>query len=410
MFCIKETLIEYVEKHSECYLVSLDAEKAFDKLWRFGLFHKLMKKLNKREWLILKRYYDSSEAKIINNDAQSNIFKVVTGVKQGGILSPFLFNIFVDPLIESIIESKVGAKIGAIDTNIISYCDDIFLLFSCPNHGQLMLDKCQDYAIQWRLKFNSKKSIVTTFGTPIFKTVRLTLNKEILEFKNNMKILGHVFNSNDLNENEYLIEKFAKVRRSFFSLNAFGLKPGGLNLFCQSFIYNTFCLSKLTYSMEIMSVNVKTINCLNVMQNNLLRYLLQMSNHNHLSSIQQVLNIFNFKHLFYKYKLGFRKQLESSQITKEILSHLLIQKNKMNKSASFICSFNELSNLLAVNMNELGLKKNLDGQLDMLNENFNKKPQQVQIVRFCLENYQLKEHRDNLRTITSYENQDFVNF
>jgi hypothetical protein len=82
----------------------------------------------------------------------------------------------------------------------------------------------------------------------------------------------------------------------------------------------------------------------------------------------------------------------------------------MNKSASFICSFNELSNLLAVNMNELGLKKNLVGQLDMLNENFNKKPQQVQIVKFCLENYQLKEHRDNLRTITSYENQDFVNF
>jgi hypothetical protein len=190
-----------------------------------------MKKLNKREWLILKRYYDSSEAKIINNDAKSNIFKVVTGVKQGGILSPFLFNIFVDPLIESIIESKVGAKIGAIDTNIISYCDDIFLLFSCPNHGQLMLDKCQDYAIQWRLKFNSKKSNVTTFGTPIFKTVRLTLNKETLEFKNNMKILGHVLNSNNLNENGYLIEKFAKVRRSFFSLNAFGLKSGGLNLF-----------------------------------------------------------------------------------------------------------------------------------------------------------------------------------
>ncbi len=47
LFCIKETFIEYIEKQSECYMISLDAEKAFDKLWHDGLFYKLIKNLEK---------------------------------------------------------------------------------------------------------------------------------------------------------------------------------------------------------------------------------------------------------------------------------------------------------------------------------------------------------------------------
>ena len=68
-------------------------EKAFDKLWRDGMIYKLINKLEKREWLVLKKYYKISEAKIVCNGVFSKQFKIATGVKQGGILSPFLFNI-----------------------------------------------------------------------------------------------------------------------------------------------------------------------------------------------------------------------------------------------------------------------------------------------------------------------------
>jgi hypothetical protein len=60
--------------------------------------------LERREWLILKQYYDKSDAQINCNGEQSLPFKEVTGVKQGGILSPFLFNIFVDELVEEILK------------------------------------------------------------------------------------------------------------------------------------------------------------------------------------------------------------------------------------------------------------------------------------------------------------------
>ena len=67
------------------------------------------------------------------------------------------------------------------------------------------------------------------------------------------------------------------------------MKPNGLNPFLQAFLFNSFCLSKLTYAIEIMSVSDKTLNNLNVMQNNLTRYLLELNKHCYLSSIQQAL-------------------------------------------------------------------------------------------------------------------------
>ena len=115
LFCIKETIIEYIEKNTECYLISLDA----DKLWRNGLFYKLKNKLDKRDWLILKKYYDGSTAEIICNGEVSKAFKVVTCVKQGGVLSPFLFNVYIDELVEGIVNLNVAAMIGNINTKLL---------------------------------------------------------------------------------------------------------------------------------------------------------------------------------------------------------------------------------------------------------------------------------------------------
>ncbi len=269
-----------------------------------------------------------------------------------------------------------------------------------------MLNKCNEFAENWKIRFNPKKSNVVVFGTPLFKKVDFKLNRDKIEYTDNIKILGYQFNAKRINENEFLINSFSKVRKSFFSLNKFGMRPNGLNPFLQAFIFNTFCLSKLTYAIEIMSIDKKTLNCMNVMQNNLLRYLLQLNKHNHLSSIQQALKIFNFKQLYYKYKLGFRKQLESYSLSKDIFEFIMNQEKKQVKSASYACSVNELSNTLLIDKSEFGKKNKLETQLSILNEKFNKKPATVDIVKFCLENFNSQEHRDNLKIITRFENQE----
>jgi hypothetical protein len=61
IFLLKETVNKYKKTKTPLYIASLDAEKAYDSLWRIGLFHKLKDKMDENLWLILISYYEKSD-------------------------------------------------------------------------------------------------------------------------------------------------------------------------------------------------------------------------------------------------------------------------------------------------------------------------------------------------------------
>ena len=87
------------------------------------------------------------------------------------------------------------------------------------------------------------------------------------------------------------------------------MKPNGLNPFLRAFLYNSLCQSKTTYSIELMNINEKTVNVLNVMQNSLIRYMLRLHKSCHMSNIMKSLKILYIKHLICKYKINLVRQL-----------------------------------------------------------------------------------------------------
>ena len=58
----------------------------------------------------------------------SDSFKVTNGVRQGGILSPQLFNIYIDGLSDILNKSCVGGFIGGKRINHILYADDLCIV------------------------------------------------------------------------------------------------------------------------------------------------------------------------------------------------------------------------------------------------------------------------------------------
>ena len=94
-----------------------------------GLFHKLKEKMDENLWLILISYYEKSDGILkINNKIMNQIININSGVKQGGVLSPLLFNYFINELIEQIINEEGGSILGNVKTSILAYCDDLILL------------------------------------------------------------------------------------------------------------------------------------------------------------------------------------------------------------------------------------------------------------------------------------------
>ena len=336
IFAVKETVFNYVQKKTSCKIASLDAEKAFDKVWRDGLFYKLKQKMNYTYWFLLKKYYDSSVGVILSPDfAMLGEFPINCGVKQGGVLSPFLFNIFIDELILNCLNANKGAIIGNINTSIIVYADDIILISPLDCHLQSLLDICTQFSKKWLLKFNPLKSHLISFGKSLFAETTFYLNNLPITPSNKITYLGIEINNN-LDFNLTACEKFRKVQKSIFSLSYLGLTPNGVSPSLKSFLYKTYCLSQFTYALETSTLNTQTRTLLNTSQNNLIRQFVGLEKFCHMHELLKSLQILNFNDLYISSKLSFLESIKKNEICLSILNHLCLDLDKTpKKSKSF---------------------------------------------------------------------------
>ena len=102
-------------------------------------------------------------------NSTSSYFHVKNGVRQGGILSPYLFTIYVNDLSEKLNTSMVGLHMCNVCINHIFYADDLCIMYSSPAGLQMLLDICANYALANDIVFNHKKSVYTVFKPDKFK-------------------------------------------------------------------------------------------------------------------------------------------------------------------------------------------------------------------------------------------------
>ena len=99
-------------------------------------------------------------------------FHLLSGVKQGGILSPTLFNVYMDQLSIRLNRSGIGGDIGGHLINHLCYADDLCLISLSSAGVQSLLDICNSYAIEHVLTYNSNKSYSLCFKPKHIKFAR----------------------------------------------------------------------------------------------------------------------------------------------------------------------------------------------------------------------------------------------
>ena len=79
-------------------------------------------------------------------------------------MSPLLFNIYIDVLLEHLAKSCHGCYVGEIFTGCLAYADDILL---SPNVDALenMLKICEECSVNFSIKFNTSKSKLLQYST-----------------------------------------------------------------------------------------------------------------------------------------------------------------------------------------------------------------------------------------------------
>ena len=144
----------------------LDTSKAFDRFDHWRLFTKLIDKHVPLFVIKLLVFWCSQQQITIRwGITVSSSFHVTNGVKQGGIISPVLFNVYVymDDLSTSLNDSGIGGHIGEKTINHLCYADDICLIALSSSAMQQLLNICHTYFTEHSLLYNGNKSFSMCF-------------------------------------------------------------------------------------------------------------------------------------------------------------------------------------------------------------------------------------------------------
>ena len=141
-------------------IISIDAEKAFDKIQ-----HPFMKKTLQKVGIegtylnIIKAIYDKPTANINLNGEKLKAFPLKLGTRQGCPLSLLLFNIVLEVLATGVREEKEikGIQIGKEEVKLSLFADDMILYIGNPKDStRKLLELINEYSKAAGYKINTE--------------------------------------------------------------------------------------------------------------------------------------------------------------------------------------------------------------------------------------------------------------
>lgn len=160
------------------FVAFLDIKSAYDSVWRNGLWFKLWQcGVHGKLWAVLVSMFDEQFKVVCNaSSGNSSPFMTAAGTAQGAVLSPQLFNLFIDDLISALRRAGcLGISFTGTDTAVstigLLYADDIAIAEDSAMKLQCALDVCTEWARKWLLEFNPSKSAVVIFYSGRSRTV-----------------------------------------------------------------------------------------------------------------------------------------------------------------------------------------------------------------------------------------------
>ena len=252
----------------------IDMKKAFDNVNRDCLWYKLKKSgIGGPMLKAIQSLYEGVNCAVRVNDSLTPWFKVPKGVKQGCLLSPILFAIYIDDLALSIKNLNCGIDVKDANISILLYADDIVLLAPTEEYLQMMLDKVHEWCFKWRLELNGEKSQIVHFrpgkrecSKVIFKCGDLTL-----KYTQSYKYLGLWFDEHL--DFKTAVNQLAKsAGRALSALFTKFCDAGGMAYEVFTALYDSLIQPILTYGAGIWGLYEHK--CLNTIQNRACRFFL----------------------------------------------------------------------------------------------------------------------------------------
>ena len=195
---IIHTLLQYYchQKGKKIFACFVDFSKAFDTMPRDLLFTKLLSYgVSGKFFNTLKTLYTYDDCCVKVGNKITGTFQANQGVKEGCILSPLLFNIFLSDIVPCFKNEECQPlKTDRSETiGCLLWADDIVILSESEEGLQKMLQNLSNYMKKNRMEINSKKTTYMIFNkTGRFFRRSFKVGKEIIYTTKAYKYLGFV--------------------------------------------------------------------------------------------------------------------------------------------------------------------------------------------------------------------------
>uniref|UniRef100_A0A8D8LZ42 Craniofacial development protein 2 n=3 Tax=Cacopsylla melanoneura TaxID=428564 RepID=A0A8D8LZ42_9HEMI len=207
-----------IDKDKDIHLAFIDYKKAFDNVNHAKLIE-ILEKINipKADIRLIQTLYWNQKGSVKTSSGTSESFSIQKGVRQGCLISPSLFNIYAEQIIEEALSNeRYGVQINNRLINNLRYADDLVLLSSTKSGLITLLNKLFESSQKYSMQINIKKSKymhISKQGRT--RPVNIPINGEILEGVTKYNYLGSVI-ANDGKCIHEIINRVAIAKRAFW--------------------------------------------------------------------------------------------------------------------------------------------------------------------------------------------------
>lgn len=273
IFAVRQIQEKCHEQNRDLYIAFIDLAKAFDTVNRELLWNVLSKIGVPNKFLnIVKSLHDNMTACVSIGGSKSKPFNVEVGVKQGCVLAPVIFNIYltaVTLLIQQQMNPDEGVKIQfRLDGNLfnlrrlqaqrkteianfleLQYADDCAILAHSPEALQRSLTKISNIYQAMGLRINVNKTEIICQRNNPAGPLAFRINDEDVKQVEKFKYLGSVL-THKHNIDEEVLARINQAASSFGRLRSKVFENSGLKIKVKVSVYTAVCLSTLLYGAE----------------------------------------------------------------------------------------------------------------------------------------------------------------
>jgi hypothetical protein len=219
---LRSVINKYViHNKTTLYCCFVDFSKAFDSVPRDLLFLKLLRMgIGGKFYSIIKHMYMTADSCVKLPNGITKVFKTDIGIKQGDSLSPMLFNLFLDDIVDDLKQCDADpVKVQTLDLGCLLYADDMLLMSKSALGLQKAINCLGHFGDKWGMTVNCKKTKVLIFQkrgvTP--KKLNFMLQNRKIEIVQEYTYLGILFTkSGSLKPASILLAK--KAKKAMFRL------------------------------------------------------------------------------------------------------------------------------------------------------------------------------------------------